>query len=102
MNAWVLILLGVILILGGVSKVLSEVPIQKAEVSAPLPQPKTNDHRIVKMSDGTYRIQYYWGIPGWISFQSKPETLEQAQALLKAIEKKHDEPSILEEVKSHP
>lgn len=49
-------------------------------------KPKTNDHRIVQMTDGTYQIQYYWEYPGWRSYNVEYKSEEAVRRGLSAIE----------------
>ncbi len=48
---------------------------------------KTNDHRIVQYSDGSFRIQNYWDIPGWKDLSGiKYKSYEEAKEGLDYIE----------------
>lgn len=50
--------------------------------------PKVNEHRIVKFRDGTYAIQYYWKSPGWHSFKTTYDSLDDAQRTLNILDGK--------------
>ncbi len=49
------------------------------------PEPKANELRAVKMSDGTYRLQYYWPYPGWTNMHIEYPTEDRAREALAAL-----------------
>lgn len=63
------------------------------------PTPKANDHRAVKMSDGTYRVEYYWPYPGWLSMGVEYKSEADARGAIARMDTPTPRPTVTEVLK---